>query len=171
MRWPQQRRPSARGRRQAEAAGFAHLLQEAIALLTRAADRGAGHALFRSANSLPQRAGRRGRPHIVRSAGIWRDWNRLDGEESLESGDRRARGDLSPTTPPSAIRFHRRRAGQRIERRGRHRRRRGRPRFPPASSKVCAKCFIWLLARARAGTATPTSSKRSKSFSGSRTGS
>ena len=62
----------------------AQLLQEAIALLTRAADQGQD-ALFSEARILVRNALSAADARIVvRSAGVWREWNRLDGEDCLE---------------------------------------------------------------------------------------
>jgi hypothetical protein len=62
----------------------AQLLQEAIALLTSAADQGQ-EALFSEARILVRNAlSAAGACIIVRSAGIWREWSRLDGEDCIE---------------------------------------------------------------------------------------
>ena len=62
----------------------AQILREAIALLTRAADQGQD-ALFSEARILVRNALSAADARIVvRSAGVWREWNRLDGEDCLE---------------------------------------------------------------------------------------
>ncbi len=76
-----------------------HLLQEAIALLTRAADEGQD-ALFSEARICFRNAlGAADVRIIVRSAGIWRDWNRLDGEETFEPSSAALLEDLRPNDP------------------------------------------------------------------------
>jgi sugar diacid utilization regulator/GAF domain-containing protein len=61
-----------------------HLLHDAIALLTRAADEG-HDTLFSEARILLRNAlGAVDVRIAVRSAGVWREWNRLDSEDRLE---------------------------------------------------------------------------------------
>ena len=78
----------------------AHLLQEAIALLTRAADQGQdtlfseARILFRNALSAVDAR------IVVRSAGIWREWNRLDSEDTLEPAIASVADGLGPNDPP-----------------------------------------------------------------------
>lgn len=80
-----------------------HLLQEAIALLTRAAEEGQD-ALFSEARVLFRNAlGAVDARIIVRSAGIWREWNRLDGEESVEPLIAALLDDLGPNDPPAQL--------------------------------------------------------------------
>lgn len=77
-----------------------HLLQEAIALLTRAADQGQdtlfseARILFRNALSAVDAR------IVVRSAGIWREWNRLDSEDTLEPAIATVADGLGPNDPP-----------------------------------------------------------------------
>jgi sugar diacid utilization regulator/putative methionine-R-sulfoxide reductase with GAF domain len=81
-----------------------HLLHEAIALLTRAADRGQdalfseARILFRNAlNAFDTRI-------VVRSAGIWREWNRLDSDDCLEPEIASIADGLGPNDGPSRFR-------------------------------------------------------------------
>ena len=77
-----------------------HLLQEAIALLTRAADQGQdtlfseARILFRNALSAVDAR------IVVRSAGVWREWNRLDSEDTLEPAIATIADRLGPNDPP-----------------------------------------------------------------------
>jgi putative methionine-R-sulfoxide reductase with GAF domain len=65
---------------------FEHLLPDAIALMARAADEGQ-ETLFSEARILFRTAlNAKDARILVRSAGTWRDWNRLDADDGLESG-------------------------------------------------------------------------------------
>ncbi len=76
------------------------LLSDAIALMARAADRGQ-ETLFSEARILFQTAlGASDARILVRSAGTWREWDRLDNEDGLEPVVAALAESLHPTGAP-----------------------------------------------------------------------